>query len=84
MAEFSKQYCEAHPDMGLGNKGDFDIFEIWEKLDVGYIMPMICEGYGFAAIGKLEEDLTQPWVYLPDPFDDNEDGHWYKLEDIID
>ncbi len=83
MAEFSKQYCEAHPDMGLGDKGDFDILEVWNKLIPGHYLPYICEGYGFIAIGKLEEDLTQPWVYMPDPYDDNEDGHWYTLEEIM-
>jgi hypothetical protein len=80
MAEFSKQYCSKH-DMGFD--GDFDIIEEWSKLDIGYIIPYICEGYGFTAIGKLEDDLTQPWVYMPDPFDYNEDGHWFTLEEIM-
>jgi hypothetical protein len=79
MAEFSKQYCEAN-NMG---KGDFDIMEEWIALAPGYVTMQICEGYGFTAIGKLEDDLTQPWLYMPDPFDDNEDGHWYTLEEIM-
>jgi len=80
MAEFSKQYCAQH---NMGFDGDFDIYDEWIALTPGYITQRICEGYGFAAIGKLEEDLTQPWVYMPDPFDDNEDGHWYTLEEIM-
>ena len=80
MADFSKQYCTTH-DMGF--EGDFDIIEEWNTLVPGYIKSIICEGYGFIAIGKLEKDLTQPWVYIPDIFDDG-DGHWQTLDQIQD
>ena len=78
MAEFSKQYCATH---NMGFKGDFDIMDEWIALAPGYITSRICEGYGFIAIGKLEEDLTQPWVYIPDAFDEG-DGHWFTLDKI--
>lgn len=50
MAEFSKQYAEKH----MGFKGDFDIEEEFNKLKVNSYINIICEGYGFVAIGKNE------------------------------
>lgn len=52
MAEFSKQYCERKlTDL----PGDFDILEIADTITDGHYVHMICEGYGFFAIGKDEE-----------------------------
>jgi hypothetical protein len=49
MADFSKQYCELHdPEM----PHDFDILEIAEGLENEYSTAIICEGFGFLAIGK--------------------------------
>jgi hypothetical protein len=51
MADFSKQYCETHdPELPW----DFDIEEIAGNISNEYCIPMICEGYGFIAIGKNE------------------------------
>lgn len=51
MADFSKQWCEANdPEMPW----DFDIIEEYNKLQEGYFIPMICEGYGFGAIAKVK------------------------------
>jgi hypothetical protein len=48
MAEFSKQYCELYePNM----VGDFDIEEFAESIPRGHYKPIICEGFGFSAIG---------------------------------
>lgn len=58
MADFSKQYCELS-DMGYD--GDFDIYEEWAKLQPGYGMNFICEGFGFYMIGKQETNDTV-WV----------------------
>lgn len=70
MAEFSKQYCDTH-DMGFN--GDFDILEEFNKLQPGYCVAMICEGYGFTNICK-SEDGEECLVYFPD---DTEYGsHW--------
>jgi len=50
MAEFSKQYIENfNMDWGY----DFDIIEEFNKLKDNTYIPMICEGYGFVGIGKL-------------------------------
>jgi hypothetical protein len=52
MADFSKQYCElVFPEM----EPDFDILEISETLKNGEATPIICEGFGFIAIGKNED-----------------------------
>lgn len=49
MADFSKQWCEQNdPEM----PHDFDIMEEYDKLKPGYMIPYICEGYGFLAIAK--------------------------------
>lgn len=51
MADFSKQWCVANdPDM----PSDFDILEEANNLEPNHYVPVICEGYGFIAIGKDE------------------------------
>jgi len=77
MAEFSKQYCETH-DMGFD--GDFDIYEEWIALVPGFIRPGICEGYGFDAIGKLEECPDKVMVHFWNF--DTEEGEWVDFETI--
>ena len=53
MAEFSKQWCDLKdPQM----KSEFDINEIADGLESNYYTPIICEGFGFIAIGKTGED----------------------------
>ena len=53
MAEFSKQYCEIY-DVGFPH--DFDIMEEFHKLKPDTYVPYICEGFGFIAIGRDEND----------------------------
>jgi hypothetical protein len=53
MAEFSKQWCEINDPGGM--TGDFDILEEAEKLEPNRYIDIICEGYGFCAIGKTEK-----------------------------
>jgi hypothetical protein len=60
MADFSKQWCELNdPEM----PSDFDILEEANKLEPNNYIPMICEGYGFIAIGKIKiyENNFQKW-----------------------
>ena len=60
MAEFSKQWCEKYdPEMPW----DFDITEIADDLPDEHYTPVICEGYGFTAIGKI--DGGQVKAFLP-------------------
>jgi hypothetical protein len=49
MADFSKQWCEQN-DFGM--PGDFDILKEADALQSNSYVSMICEGYGFNAIGK--------------------------------
>lgn len=53
MAEFSKQYCERN---NMGFDGDFDIMEEFHRLKPDTYVPYICEGYGFIAIGRDDND----------------------------
>ena len=48
MADYSKEYDNKH---GMGFH-DFSIKEEFDKLEDGYYISMICEGYGFLAILK--------------------------------
>ena len=54
MADYSKQWCELNdPDM----PHDFDIFEEFEYLAKNaMVTPVICEGFGFIAISRDEDD----------------------------
>ena len=77
MAEFSKQYVEKYqPDMGW----DFDIEEVSNQLDPNHYVPMICEGFGFIAIGKMDDNCM-----LAMPVDDAPYGTviWKAYEQIV-
>lgn len=54
MAEFSKEYCL---EKNMEFEGDFSIKEIFEKLEKDDYVGVICEGYGFMAIARNQEDL---------------------------
>ena len=62
MADFSKQYCELH-DMGFD--GDFDVMEEYHKLTPGHYVPYICEGFGFIAIGKTDDQDEKCILAMP-------------------
>ena len=49
MAEYSKQWCEKNNSQ---MKSEFDINEIADGLEPNYYTSIICEGFGFIAIGK--------------------------------
>ena len=53
MAEFSKEYCI---ERNMGFEGDFSIEEEFNKLDKDNHTGMICEGYGFIAIARNQDD----------------------------
>jgi len=85
MAEFSKQWVEKYdPEFGW----DFDIEEVSNQLDPNHYVPMICEGFGFVAIGKD----TNNDIMLAIPtgeFETDEDGQtfdkitWQAYEDVV-
>jgi hypothetical protein len=77
MAEFSKQWCELNdPEM----PSDFDIMEEFHKLKEDCYVPYICEGFGFIAIGKMDDNCM-----LAMPVDDAPFGTvvWKPYEAII-
>lgn len=54
MAEFSKQWIEKNK---LDVAPDFDILEIAEQLKDQEFTNIICEGFGFIAIGKQNSEI---------------------------
>jgi hypothetical protein len=78
MAEFSKQYCEIY---NMGFDGDFDVYEEWSKLQPGYAISYICEGFGFCMIGK-EEHSDKVLVYVRDWETENNDK-WIDFDELI-
>ena len=67
MADFSKQWCDQNdPEMPY----DFDIIEEFEKLLENEWIPIICEGYGFGGIAKVNGEckvmMDNEWVLLDD------------------
>ena len=85
MAEFSKQWAEKHdPEFGH----DFDILEIANTLEPNYYTSIICEGYGFIAIGKDEHNniiLAMPTGHSEQDEEGNyyDDVVWKSYEEII-
>lgn len=65
MAEFSKEYCL---EKNMGFEGDFSIKEIFEKLEKDDHVGVICEGYGFMAIARNQENQCL-LAYRDDDFD---------------
>lgn len=62
MADFSKQWCEINdPEM----PHDFDILEEHSRLKPGNYIPYICEGFGFIAIGKTDDDTEDCILAMP-------------------
>ena len=80
MAEFSKQYIEKK---GFDFAPDFDIFEVAASLENSYCTGIICEGFGFVAIGKDEQGN----IIVAMPEGELTEGEipviWKKLEEII-
>ena len=81
MAEFSKQWCEKHSE--LTDSYDFDIFEIFDNLEPGYYSHIICEGYGFFAIGKGEGGECLLAMPTDHPLDETSTIEWKKYEEIV-
>jgi len=72
MADFSKQWCEINdPEMPY----DFDILEEFGKLPKNHYIPFICEGFGFLAImrdnndecllAQLDESVEEGVIWTP-------------------
>lgn len=83
MADFSKQYLDIHDPDGMAP--DFDILEVASGLSSNQYSSIICEGFGFLAIGKDKADN----ILLAMPKDkkrvgtDSVEVDWMKYEDVI-
>lgn len=80
MAEFSKQYCEKN-DFDFPH--DFDINEIAEGLDKGHYTSIICEGYGFIAIGKDESDKIILAMPTGEHSEEGSAVEWKSFDEVI-
>jgi hypothetical protein len=81
MAEFSKQWCQIN-DTEMN--ADFDILEIADTLQQDEYVPMICEGFGFIAIGKsLDNEIMLAIPVPPMPDDEEEFIQWTPYNEII-
>jgi hypothetical protein len=85
MAEFCKQWAEINdPEGGW----DFDIEEVSNQLDPNHYVPMICEGFGFIAIGR-DENHNVLLAIPTGEFETDEDGQtfdtvtWQAYEDVV-
>ena len=77
MADFSKQWCDLNdPEMPY----DFDIFEEHNKLQPGYSIPWICEGFGILAVAKGHNN--EMLVAISDD-DDLDYIHWKEYDEFI-
>lgn len=75
MAKFSKQWCDLHDN---GMEGDFDIEEIYNGLPEEHYEPIICEGFGFIAVGDKEGECV-----LAYPINSSKEVKWRKYRDVI-
>ena len=75
MAEFSKQYCITHPEIG---PGDFDILEEASKIQNEHYIPLICEGYGFIALAKDEYGQIHLGFR-----DENDNINWLEYNEVV-
>jgi hypothetical protein len=80
MAEFSKQWVELNdPEMGW----DFDIDQITSELPKSTMIPYICEGFGFIAIGKDENENIHLAMPTGNYSDEGTEVEWKTLEEVI-
>ena len=75
MAEFSSQYSQKY----LGFEGDFCIFQEAKKLKKETYTNLICEGYGFVALGKDENGDVKLAIPRGDLYENVE---WIGIEDL--
>lgn len=77
MADFSKQWCDKNDPQMPSN---FDIEEIANTLEPNHYTPIICEGFGFIAIGK-DIDSNIMLAMPTGHFEEDENGQIY--DDIV-
>ena len=85
MAEFCKQWVQINdPEFGW----DFDIEEVSNQLEPNHYIPMICEGFGFIAIGR-DENYNVLLAMPTGETETDENGQisdtvtWQAYEDVV-
>ena len=83
MATYSKQWCDLY---NLETKPAFDIELIAESMIAGTYRPIVCDGFGFTAIGKSKENIIELYFkntigIMSPPSLDNED--WVSLDNML-
>ena len=79
MADFSKEYCENY-DFDMPH--DFSIKEIFNELKPGYYQSCICEGYGFIAILKTENEKCEVAFPLSYEEEDEQRIKWVPFDQV--
>jgi len=79
MADFSKEYCERY-DFEMPH--DFSVIEIFNDLKPGYYKSCICEGYGFIAVLKTENEICQVAFLLPYEEEDEQMIKWVPFDQV--
>jgi len=81
MAEFSKQWVELN-DSEMGG-WDFDIETVASELPKSTMIPYICEGFGFLAIGKDENDQIHLAIPTGNSSEEGSEVEWKTIEEVI-
>jgi hypothetical protein len=79
MADFSKEYCENY---NFDMPHDFSIKEIFNELKPGYYQSCICEGYGFIAILKTENEKCEVAFPLSYEEEDEQRIKWVPFDQV--
>jgi hypothetical protein len=79
MAEFSKQWIEKNK---LNITPDFNILEIVEQLNEQEFTSIICEGFGFIAVGKKDGEIVLGFPDGPST-DSGTPIKWQKYREVI-
>ena len=83
MATYSKQWCDLH---NLQTQPNFDIEKIAESMVAGSYRPIVCDGFGFKAIGKTKDGVIELYfkntigIMAPPSFDSKD---WIKLDEML-
>lgn len=81
MAEYSKQYIDNHDSGGMNP--DFDILEEAKLLLPDTYTSIICEGFGFIAIGKSADHKIMLAMPQPHKVGEEETFMWEDYDEVI-
>jgi hypothetical protein len=83
IGRYPKEWIDLYKDSILNQTNmDFDILEIAESLDPDHYTPIICEGFGFLAIGK-KEDGSIILAFRPKSGNMEDEIIWKSYNEVI-